>query len=51
VGELIGYARCSTILQDLTAQREILTGRVLNRGTTSTPSHAAIPEPSPNPPA
>jgi DNA invertase Pin-like site-specific DNA recombinase len=25
VGELIGYARCSTILQDLTAQREILT--------------------------
>jgi DNA invertase Pin-like site-specific DNA recombinase len=26
VGELIGYARCSTVLQDLTAQREILTG-------------------------
>jgi len=25
VGELIGYARCSTVLQDLTAQREILT--------------------------
>jgi DNA invertase Pin-like site-specific DNA recombinase len=25
VGELIGYARCSTILQDLTAQREALT--------------------------
>ncbi len=24
MGELIGYARCSTILQDLTAQREIL---------------------------
>jgi DNA invertase Pin-like site-specific DNA recombinase len=24
VGELIGYARCSTVLQDLTAQREIL---------------------------
>jgi DNA invertase Pin-like site-specific DNA recombinase len=24
VGELIGYARCSTILQDLTAQREAL---------------------------
>jgi hypothetical protein len=23
-GELIGYARCSTVLQDLTAQREIL---------------------------
>jgi DNA invertase Pin-like site-specific DNA recombinase len=26
VGELIGYARCSTVLQDLTAQAEILTG-------------------------
>jgi DNA invertase Pin-like site-specific DNA recombinase len=26
VGELIGYARCSTVLQDLTAQREILAG-------------------------
>ena len=26
VGELIGYARCSTVLQDLTAQTEILTG-------------------------
>jgi hypothetical protein len=26
VGELTGYARCSTVLQDLTAQREILTG-------------------------
>ena len=26
VGELIGYARCSTVLQDLTAQGEILTG-------------------------
>ena len=26
MGELIGYARCSTILQDLTARREILTG-------------------------
>ena len=26
MGELIGYARCSTVLQDLTAQREILTG-------------------------
>ena len=26
VGELIGYARCSTIQQDLAAQREILTG-------------------------
>jgi DNA invertase Pin-like site-specific DNA recombinase len=25
VGELIGYARCSTVLQDLTAQREALT--------------------------
>lgn len=24
MGELIGYARCSTLLQDLTAQREIL---------------------------
>jgi DNA invertase Pin-like site-specific DNA recombinase len=24
VGEVIGYARCSTILQDLTAQREAL---------------------------
>ena len=24
MGELIGYARCSTVLQDLTAQREIL---------------------------
>jgi DNA invertase Pin-like site-specific DNA recombinase len=24
VGELIGYARCSTVLQDLIAQREIL---------------------------
>ncbi len=26
MGELIGYARCSTIQQDLAAQREILTG-------------------------
>jgi DNA invertase Pin-like site-specific DNA recombinase len=26
VGELIGYARCSTVLPDLTAQTEILTG-------------------------
>jgi len=26
VGELIGYARCSTVAQDLTAQREILVG-------------------------
>ncbi len=26
MGELIGYARCSTVLEDLTAQREILTG-------------------------
>jgi Resolvase, N terminal domain len=26
VGELIGYARCSTVLQDLTAQRDILAG-------------------------
>ena len=26
MGELIGYARCSTVLQDLTAQREVLTG-------------------------
>ncbi|MFC5753613.1 recombinase family protein [Actinomadura rugatobispora] len=26
MGELIGYARCSTVLQDLTAQREILAG-------------------------
>lgn len=25
MGEFIGYARCSTVLQDLTAQREILT--------------------------
>ena len=25
MGELIGYARCSTVLQDLTAQTEILT--------------------------
>jgi DNA invertase Pin-like site-specific DNA recombinase len=24
MGELIGYARCSTVLQDLTAQREAL---------------------------
>jgi hypothetical protein len=24
VGELIGHARCSTVLQDLIAQREIL---------------------------
>ncbi|BCJ48094.1 hypothetical protein GCM10010168_24540 [Actinoplanes ianthinogenes] len=24
MAELIGYARCSTVLQDLTAQREIL---------------------------
>ena len=23
MGELIGYARCSTVLQDLTAQREL----------------------------
>jgi DNA invertase Pin-like site-specific DNA recombinase len=26
VGELIGYSRCSTVLQDLTAQHEILAG-------------------------
>ena len=26
MGELIGYARCSTVLQDLTTQREILAG-------------------------
>ena len=26
MGELIGYARCSTVLQDLTAQTEILAG-------------------------
>ena len=26
MGELIGYARCSTVLQDLTAQRESLAG-------------------------
>lgn len=26
MGELIGYARCSTVAQDLTAQREILVG-------------------------
>ena len=26
MGELIGYAQCSTVLQDLTAQHEILTG-------------------------
>ncbi|MEV4002318.1 recombinase family protein [Actinomadura sp. NPDC049753] len=26
MGELIGYARCSTVLQDLTAQTEILLG-------------------------
>ncbi len=26
MGELIGYARCPAIQQDLTAQREILTG-------------------------
>ncbi|MFI6497881.1 recombinase family protein [Nonomuraea typhae] len=26
MGELIGYARCSTVAQDLTAQRDILTG-------------------------
>jgi DNA invertase Pin-like site-specific DNA recombinase len=25
MGELIGYARCSTVLQDLTAQRQVLT--------------------------
>ncbi|MET8335948.1 recombinase family protein [Streptosporangium canum] len=25
-GHLVGYARCSTVLQDLTAQREVLTG-------------------------
>ena len=43
MGELIGYARCSTVLQDLTAQREILTGlgvtadRIyLNKGLTGT---------------
>ncbi len=24
MGELIGYARCSTVLQDLTAQRQTL---------------------------
>ena len=24
MGELIGYARCSTVLQDLTAQRQAL---------------------------
>ena len=33
MGELIGYARCSTVLQDLTAQREILTGpEIITRG-------------------
>lgn len=26
VGELIGYARCSTVLQDLTIQRQALAG-------------------------
>jgi DNA invertase Pin-like site-specific DNA recombinase len=43
VGELIGYARCSTVLQDLTAQREALTalgvaeGRIyLDKGLTGT---------------
>ncbi|MEU7767540.1 recombinase family protein [Nocardia sp. NPDC049190] len=43
MGELVGYARCSTVLQDLTAQREILTSlgvpdeRVyLDRGLTGT---------------
>jgi DNA invertase Pin-like site-specific DNA recombinase len=43
MGELIGYARCSTILQDLTAQRETLTalgvpdGRIyLDKGLTGT---------------
>jgi DNA invertase Pin-like site-specific DNA recombinase len=43
VGELIGYARCSSVLQDLTARREILTGlgvsedRIyLDRGLTGT---------------
>lgn len=43
MGELIGYARCSTVLQDLTAQTDILTGlgvpedRIyLDRGLTGT---------------
>jgi len=43
VGELIGYARCSTVLQDLTAQREALaalgvpTDRIyLDKGLTGT---------------
>jgi hypothetical protein len=43
VGELIGYARCSTVLQDITARREILTGRgvpdvriYLDKGLTGT---------------
>jgi DNA invertase Pin-like site-specific DNA recombinase len=42
MGEFIGYARCSTVLQDLTAQREILislgvpTDRIyLDKGLTS----------------
>ncbi|MGW0586331.1 hypothetical protein [Streptosporangium sp. NPDC002607] len=26
MGELIGYARCSTVLQDLTIQRQALAG-------------------------
>jgi len=52
VGELIGYARCSTVLQDLTAQREILTGlgvaedRIyLDKGLTGT--NRARPGPGP----
>ncbi|GAA2078426.1 recombinase family protein [Actinomadura alba] len=43
MGELIGYARCSTVLQDLTSQREALTAlgvagdRIyLNKGLTGT---------------
>ena len=37
MGELIGYARCSTVLQDLTAQRHALDALVSQTtGSTST---------------
>jgi hypothetical protein len=54
VGELIGYARCSTVLQDLTAQHEILAGlgvpgdRIyLDKGLTGTKPRPARPGPGP----
>ena len=54
MGELIGYARCSTVLQDLTAQRQALASlgvpddRIyLDKGLTGT--SRARPGPGPGP--